>query len=43
MSLDEDGSVSIVNIVDGVDMNLISQMGIGLSDSTMRSLRKKIR
>ncbi|MCK5145696.1 DUF4252 domain-containing protein [bacterium] len=43
MSLDEDGSVSFVNIVGGVDMNMISQMGIGLSDSTMRSLRKKIR
>lgn len=38
MSLDADGSVSFVNIVGGVNLTTLTEMGIGLSDSTLKAL-----
>ena len=38
MSLDEEGSVSFVNIVGGVNLATLTELGVGLSDSTLKAL-----
>jgi hypothetical protein len=43
MSLDEEGSVSFVNVVGGIDMETLSELGVGLSDSTMRALKENFK